>query len=92
MNPPPAPVSATITPRHYQALCGLALAAIVLIQMQHFGLDRPSQLFVHALILGLGAFAILDGVRFSPMLMLLAVAVPYLLERRDSDEIGRAHV
>lgn len=87
MSQPAAPdsVAVTITPLHYQTLCGLALGTIVLIRMQHFGLDRPSQLFVHALILSLGAFGILDRVRFSPMLMLLAIAVPYLIERQDSD-------
>ena len=92
MNPPPAPVSAMMTPRHYQALCGLSLAAIVLIQMQHFGLNSPTQLIVHVLILGLGAFGILDRVRFSPMLILLALAVPHLIERRDPNQLFSADV
>jgi hypothetical protein len=71
-----------ITPRHYQTLCGLSLAAIALMQMQSLDLDGSIKLALHAVFLGTGALAILDRVRLSPILVLVAMAAPYLIEQQ----------
>jgi hypothetical protein len=74
-------ISAVITPRHYRALCGMALAAIVLIQQQTVRTDAPILYALHGLLLAVGAIALFGPVRVSPAPMLIVLATPYLIER-----------
>jgi hypothetical protein len=74
--------TATITPLHYQALCGLSLAAIVLTQMEYLLLDASIKLALHAVLLGTGALGILARARLSPVLVLVTIAVPYFIEQQ----------
>jgi hypothetical protein len=81
MSRPTANPAAAITPRHYQALCGLALSAIVLIQWQHSSLLPQVSLSVNVLIGLIGVLGILYRARLSPMLVLLAMAAPHWIEQ-----------
>ena len=78
--------TAAITPRHYQAMCGLSLSAVVLIQLQQSSLATHVALLVGVLILFLGMRGILYKARLSPMLLLLALAVPYVVEQFSVNE------
>ena len=60
-----------VTPRHYQAVGGLALAAIFLVQLEHSAATHEGTLLVSLFIVLLGAVGLLYRVRFSPMLVLL---------------------
>jgi hypothetical protein len=79
----------TITPRHYQALCGLSVAAIVLTQMQYLEIDASIKLALHAVLLSTGALAILNRARISPVLVLVIIAVPYLIEQQRASQFFR---
>ncbi len=78
MSEPKAPPR--ITQRHYQALGGLALAAIFLTQLQATGI-REGALLANLFVLLLGAVSLLYRVRLSPVLVLCAIAAPILAEQ-----------
>jgi hypothetical protein len=65
-----------ITPRHYQALCGLSLAGIVLLQLQQSTLATHITLLVSVLIGFIGWRAIVYRTRISPMLVQMVFALP----------------
>lgn len=69
-----------ITHRHYQALGGLALAAIFLLLLRHASAHEMT-LLVSAFVLLLGAVGLLSRVRLSPILVLCAIAAPMLAEQ-----------
>ncbi|MSQ93243.1 MAG: hypothetical protein EXR98_01660 [Gemmataceae bacterium] len=83
------PAKSTLTPpkitvRHYQALCGLALAAILLLLFQQSSrsiLNPAVTTFIHVMILLIGVVGILYPVRLSPMLVLFGIAAPMALEQ-----------
>ena len=77
----------TITARHYQALCGLALATVFLLQLQHSA--EPQVLFLNVTMLLIGAVCVLFPVRFSPILFLLAFAAAQLLEQYNQNQFVR---
>ena len=79
--------AARITPRHYQALCGLALAAIFVVQMQQSLLMMQASLLVNLLVLFIGTVGILYRVRISPMFVLIALAVPMLIEQYSMNRL-----
>jgi hypothetical protein len=69
-----------ITQRHYQALGGLALAAIFLIQLQHSSATYDGSLLANLFVLLLGAVGLLYRIRLSPVLALCAIAAPIFVE------------
>ena len=91
MDPSTAPQNAmgsvAITPRHYQALCGLALAAIFLVQIQQSALTMRASLLVALLVLFIGTVGILYRVRLSPMFVLIALGVPMLIEQYSMNRL-----
>lgn len=90
---PPTPLpqvkkeAVVITPRHYQALCGLALATIFLVQIQRPSMEMPITLLVNLLVVFVGTLGILYRVRLSPILILIVFAVPHLAEQLLTDQI-----
>lgn len=75
------PVAAHVTPRHYQVMCGLALSGIVLLQLQHSNLV-PQLAWIVALLIGVvGVLGVVYRARLSPVLVLLAIALPQVIER-----------
>jgi hypothetical protein len=70
-----------ITPRHYQAVCALALSGMVLLQLQQSTLATHVALIVSVLIGFLGLRVIYYRTAISPMLVLLALAIPYAVEQ-----------
>jgi hypothetical protein len=86
MSQPTAKAAAAITPRHYQALCGLALSAIVLIHLQSSSLLPQVSLVVNVLIGLIGVLGIFYRARLSPMLALLAIAAPHLIEQYHANQ------
>lgn len=76
----PAATGPVLKPHHYQALCGLALTAIVLLQMQQTGFAAAFGLFTNVLLGIIGVLAFYFRVPLSPMLVLLAMAVPHVVE------------
>ena len=74
------PTATAITPRHYQALCGLALAAMFLLQMQ-----QNILLFFNLMMLALGALAILRFASLSPVLVLVALAGGQLFDQHQQN-------
>jgi hypothetical protein len=81
MSQPTGNPTAAITPRHYQAMCGLALSAIVLIQLQQSALLPQVSVIVNVLIGLVGVLGIFFRARLSPMVALLALAAPHLIEQ-----------
>ncbi len=75
-----------ITVRHYQALCGLALAAIFLVRIQQTSTAMPIALVTNLFIVLIGTLGILYRVRLSPIFVLIALAVPSLAEQHHSNE------
>ncbi len=69
-----------ITPRHYQALGGVALAAMFLLQLQHASGPNEAALLANLFVLLLGAVGLLYRVRLSPILVLCAIATPIVAE------------
>lgn len=73
-----------ITVRHYQALCGLALAAILLLLFQQSSqsiLNPALVLLIHVLVLVVGGAGILYPVRLSPMVIMIGIAAPMAIEQ-----------
>jgi hypothetical protein len=70
-----------MTQRHYQAVCGLALSAIVLIQLQESSLLPAVSLVVNVLIGVVGALGIFYRSRLSPMTVFIALAAPQIIEQ-----------
>jgi hypothetical protein len=70
-----------ITPSHYQAVCGLALSAIVLIQMQQSILLPEVAIVVSVLIGVVGALGIFYRSRLSPLTVFIALAAPQIIEQ-----------
>lgn len=81
-----AKVSRPITERHYQAMGGLALAAIFLVQLQQATGMQQGSLFVNLFVLLLGAVSLLYRVRISPVLVLCAIAAPILAEQYNLNQ------
>ena len=90
MSQPTANPTATITPRHYQAMCGLALSAIVLIQLQQSSLLPQISVVVNLLIGLVGMLGIFYRARLSPMVALLAIAAPHLIEQYYANQFFNA--
>ena len=72
--------AAKVSARHYQALCGLALSAIILLQLQQSTLMPQVSLAVGILLGCIGVIAIFYRSRMRPMLVLIAMAVPHVIE------------
>jgi hypothetical protein len=77
-----------ITQRHYQALGGLALAAIFLIQLQHAASAYQGSLLANLFVLLLGAVGLLYRLRLSPILVLCAIAAPILAEQYNLSQLN----
>jgi cbb3-type cytochrome oxidase subunit 3 len=75
------PAAVTITPRHYQTLCGLALAAIFLLQIQ-----QNIVFFVNVFMLAAGVLAILNWFRVGPVAVLATFAAGQLFDQFQQDE------
>jgi len=69
-------VTPKITARHYQALCGLALATIFLFQLQ-----QSSSLMIHLLMLVVGTCCILLRFRLSPLLVFVTFTAAQAFEQ-----------
>jgi hypothetical protein len=80
---PPVEKTSGMTPRHYEALCGLALAAIFLVQLQQASSIAPVTLIANLIIVLIGTLGILYKVRLSPVFVLIALAVPHLIEQAN---------
>lgn len=76
-----APASPSVTPRHYQAICGLALAGVMMLQVQQSTMALHISLGVTVLIGFIGVRALLYRSHISPMLVLITLALPYLFEQ-----------
>jgi hypothetical protein len=76
----------TINTRHYQAVCSLALGAIVLLQLQQSTLATHISLVVSVLIGFIGVRTLRYRARISPMLTLLVIAVPHLIEQYTENQ------
>ena len=74
-----------ISPRHYQALCGLALAAVFLVQLQQSSLAAPITVLANLFVAFIGTLGILYRVRLSPIFVLIALAVPQLIEQHQTN-------
>lgn len=68
-----------ISVRHYQMLCGVALVAIFLLQMQQ---NLP--MLANVLMLFTGALGVLFRARLTPILVLLCIALTHLIEQYNS--------
>jgi hypothetical protein len=77
-----------ITQRHYQALAGLALAAIFLLQLQHSSDTFGGTLLVNLFVLLLGAVGLLYHVRLNPILVLGVIAAPILAEQYNQSQLN----
>lgn len=71
----------TITPRHYQALSGLALTAIFLVQMQ-----QGIAVFINLMMLFVGTLGILYQVRIGPIAVLVALSAGQLLDQHQQND------
>jgi hypothetical protein len=74
--------SAKISVRHYQALCGLALAAVFLLQMQ-----QNVSVFFNAALFAVGAVSTLFRFRVSPAWVLLVLAITHIFEQQHPRQI-----
>jgi hypothetical protein len=77
-----------INQRHYQALGGLALAAIFLLQLQHSSGLHEGALLANLFVLLLGAVGLLYRVRLSPILVLCAIAAPIVAEHYHRNQFN----
>ncbi len=83
------PAAPKITVRHYQVVCGLALAGILMLQFQQGSqsiLNTGLVVLIQALILVVGGVAILYPLRVSPMLIMIGIAAPMALEQYYSNQ------
>ena len=83
----PAATISGVSARHYQALCGLALAAIFLVQIQQSSLAIPISLLANLLVVFIGTLGILYHVRITPILVLIAFSVPQLIEQHQTNQV-----
>jgi len=72
-----------ITMRHYQALCGLALATVFLLQLQ-----QVAGLVFNLFMLFLGTLCILLRLRFSPLFVLLTFASGQVFEQYNQSRFA----
>jgi hypothetical protein len=91
MSQPITAPPAAVSPRHYQALCGLALAAIFLIQLQQSALATQITLVVNLLILFVGAVGVFYRARISPMVVLIALAAPMVHRQYYANQDFNVH-
>lgn len=83
----PADGGIAITPRHYQAICGLALGAIFLIQLQSSSSGAPLMMVANLFVLFLGTVGTLYRVRLAPILVLVAFSGPQLFEQYQLNQM-----
>jgi hypothetical protein len=76
-----------LSARHYQAICGLALAAIFLVQVQQSTVAMPITLLANLFVVFIGTLGVLYRLRLSPMFVLIALAVPHLVEQHQSNQL-----
>lgn len=76
-----------VTHRHYQAVGGLALAAIFLVHVEHASASDGS-ILADLFILLVGAIGLLYRVRLSPILVLCAIAAPILAEQYRANQFN----
>ncbi len=81
MSQPAASPAAKVTPRHYQAVCALSLSGLMLLQLQQSTLAAHISLLVGVLIGFIGVRALYYRSRMSPMLVLIAIALPNIFEQ-----------
>jgi hypothetical protein len=88
-QPSPAAKSSepTISARHYQVLCGLALATMFLVQVQQSNVAMPMTLLANLLVVFVGTLGILYRLRLSPLLVLLTLALPHIVEQYQSNQL-----
>ena len=91
MSQAPATPAAAISPRHYQALCGLALAAIFLIQLQQATMATQLSLIVNLLIVFVGAVGVLYRARISPVTVMIALAAPMVHRQYYANQDFNVH-
>ncbi len=72
-----------ITTRHYQALCGLALTAIFLLQIQDNG---PEPMHIVLFVVGAAGIALRSRL-LSPPLVLIILATTHLLDQHQSNQL-----
>jgi hypothetical protein len=86
MSEPKSPVK--ITQRHYQALAGLAIGAIFLLQLQQATGMHEVSLVINLFVLLLGTVGLLYRVRFSPILVPCLLALPILVEQYNLNQFN----
>jgi hypothetical protein len=77
-----------ITQRHYQAVGGLALAAIFLLQLQQVQGTDGAALVANLFMLFLGVLSLLYRFRLSPMLVLGLLVLPILIEQYNRNQFN----
>ena len=82
-----AEAATPISARHYQVICGLALAAIFLVQVQQSTVAMAITLLANLFVVFVGTLGILYRLRLSPMFVLLALALPHLVEQHQSNQL-----
>jgi hypothetical protein len=85
--PPAEHAGGTISVRHYQVLCGLALTAIFLVQVQQSTVAMAVTLLANLFVVFVGTLGILYRLRLSPMFVLLALSLPHLVEQHQSNQV-----
>lgn len=83
----PKPKEIVITARHYQMVCGLALATIFAVQVQQSTVAMPVTLLGNLLVIFVGTLGILYRLRLSPLLVLLTLAIPHVVEQHQSNQV-----
>ncbi len=78
----PPPLPSPITSRHYQAVCGLSLVAIFLVQM-----EQNLPMLLNALMLVLGALGVMVRARISPLFFFMAMAAGHLIEQYNKNQM-----
>ena len=86
MSNPGTAASPKVTPRHYQAVCGLALTGLMLLQLQQSTMATHITVLVSVLIGFIGVRALIYRSRISPMLVLLTFALPYVFEQYHANQ------
>ncbi|HZZ81435.1 MAG TPA: hypothetical protein VFE62_23235 [Gemmataceae bacterium] len=75
-----------ITQRHYQALAGLALAAVFLLRLQQGSGLQETALIVNLFVLMFGTISLLYRVRIAPILVPCALGLPMLFEQYNLNQ------
>lgn len=86
-SPPTNSDKIPISARHYQVVCGLALAAIFLVQVQQATMAMAVTLVANLFVVLVGTLGILYQLRLSPMFVLLALSLPHLVEQHQSNQM-----